>query len=319
MSGVDAMARRPFQQLPFQSIPAGPRKPHSFFEIKSHEVTTKSPKLGELRVHYREFGEGPPLLLVHGLMTTSYSYRYVLDGLGARFRLIIPDLPGCGKTQAPPNGAFGPADLAMWIGDFQKATGIEGSAAIGNSMGGYLCMRHALESPGAFSRLVNIHSPAVPDLKLDALAAAIRLPGARRLAAALPKLVGTSRWVHKNVHYHDETLKSLEEAREYGDPLATPEGARAFAGYLSETMAASGLRAFLRDLEARKEAGRRFPCPLLLVYARQDPLVSPSNGEALHKLVPASELVWLDQTSHFAHVDSPERVVEVVLPFLTAS
>jgi hypothetical protein len=42
--------------------------------------------------------------------------------------------------------------------------------------------------------------------------------------------------VHRNVHYFDEELKSLEEAHAYGDPLATPEGSRAFACYLAETM-----------------------------------------------------------------------------------
>jgi pimeloyl-ACP methyl ester carboxylesterase len=248
-------------------------------------------------------------------MTTSYSWRYVLEPLGAHFRLLVPDLPGCGRSEVAPSGAYSPADLAAWIGDFQRALDIDGCAAIGNSMGGYLCMRHALASPGAFSRLVNIHSPAFPDYRLDLLGGLMRLPGTRRLTAYLARR-DPLRWAHRNVHYHDETLKSLEEAHAYGDPLATAEGSRAFACYLAETMSPAGLRAFVGDLSKRRRRDERFPVPLMLLYSRLDPLVSPGNGERLHALVPDARMVWLEDSSHFAHVDSPERVVAEVLPFL---
>jgi len=301
--------RRPFQRVPFADLPALPRRPHPYESTPAREVTTTSPRLGALRIHYREAGAGPPLLLVHGLMTTSYSWRYLIEPLSRRFRLLIPDLPGCGESQAAPPGAYGAAEIAAWIGDFQRALGVEGCLAVGNSMGGYLCMRHALARPGAFARLVNIHSPAFPDAKLDLLAAVMKVPGAAALAAWLARR-DPLRWAHRNVHYFDEELKSIEEAHAYGDPLATPGGSRAFACYLAETMSPAGLRAFTRSL------AEPFPVPLMLLYSRRDPLVAPSNGERLHALLPGATLIWIDDSSHFAHVDTPERVVEAVLPFL---
>ena len=306
---------RPFQQLRFDEIPALPTRPHPYFEASAREVTTTSPRLGALRIHVREAGSGPPLLLIHGLMTTSYSWRYVIEPLGRHFRLVMPDLPGCGRSEAPPDGAYGPASLADWIGDLQRLLGIEGCAAIGNSMGGYLCLRLALARKGAFSRLVDIHSPAFPDGKLDLLATLLRAPGTRSLAAWLARR-SPLRWAHRNVHYHDETLKSLEEAHAYGDPLATREGARAFAAYLAETMAPGEMRAFTGELASRKARGEAFPVPLMLLYAERDPLVSPSNGARLKALLPEARLTWVSNTSHFMHVDSPERVVAEVLPFL---
>jgi pimeloyl-ACP methyl ester carboxylesterase len=57
----------------------------------------------------------------------------------------------------------------------------------------------------------------------------------------------------------------------------------------------------------------------MLLYADQDPLVSPRNGERLHALLPQAELVWIEASSHFAHVDTPERVAARVLPFLSAA
>ncbi len=311
-----APMRRPFERVPFSDLPAIPRRPHAYDATAAREVTTRSDALGALRIHVREAGEGPPLLLLHGLMTTSYSWRYVIEPLARRHRLVIPDLPGCGRSEAPPPGSYGAAAIAAWIGDLQRALDIEGCPAIGNSMGGYLAMRHALARPGAFSRLVNLHSPAFPDAKLALLSALMKLPGTRALAAWLARR-DPLRWAHRNVHYFDEELKSLEEAHAYGDPLATPEGSRAFACYLAETMSAADLRAFTRDLAARSAEGRPFPIPLLLLYADQDPLVSPRNGDRLHALLPGSELAWIERSSHFAHVDTPDAVVARVLPFLS--
>ena len=138
------------------------------------------------------------------------------------------------------------------------------------------------------------------------------MPGVR---GALARFVQRDvlRWAHRNVHYYDESLKSLEEAHEYGDPLATPDGARAFVGYLGDALAPRGfveLGAALRE--------RAFPVPLQLLYARRDPMVPPSVGPRLHALVPGASFVWLEEASHFAHVDRPDAVLDAITPFLEA-
>lgn len=56
--------------------------------------------------------------------------------------------------------------------------------------------------------------------------------------------------------------------------------------------------------------------PLLLLYSRLDPLVPPATGEKLHALVPDARLEWLAESSHFAHVDSPERVAALLIDHL---
>jgi pimeloyl-ACP methyl ester carboxylesterase len=308
--------RRPFERVPFAELPALPKRPHPYDRTEALEVTTRSERLGALRIHVRQAGSGPPLLLVHGLMTTSYSWRYLIEPLGRRFRLLMPDLPGCGRSEAAPPGAYGAPSIAAWIGDLQRALGVEGCLAVGNSMGGYLCMLHALARPDAFARLVNVHSPAFPDAKLDLLSALMKVPGTRALAARLARR-DPLRWAHRNVHYFDEELKSVEEAHAYGDPLSTAEGSRAFACYLAETMSAAGLRAFTRALRDRFRAGQPFPVRLMLLYADRDPLVSPRNGERLHALIPGAEIAWIRSSSHFAHVDTPDEVVTRVLPFLS--
>jgi pimeloyl-ACP methyl ester carboxylesterase len=305
------MRRAPFQQLPFADVPDAPRQPHGYFATDARDVVVETPALGRVRTHVRVHGAGPPLLLVHGFMTSSYSWRYALAPLGARFTLYVPDLPGAGRSDKP-DRPYTPEALAEHLGALVDVLGLRGAPAIGNSLGGYLCMQLALRDPRALSRLVNLHSPGVPTVRMRALRVALDvLPGWKRLVSLAVRR-DPEHWVHRNVHYFDETLKSREEHREYAAPLRTDAGLAAFLRMLDETVDVRAMARFVRTLRST-----RFPIPLQLVYARRDPMVPPSVGARLARLVPGAELVWLDQASHFAHVDATERFADAVLPFLT--
>lgn len=303
----------PFKQVPYCELPDLPRLPHAFFEIPELQVAVVTPEFGETVASVRKLGAGPPLLLVHGLMTTAYSWRYVMAPLAQRFTVYAMDLPGAGRSSKP-DVAYTPAALADWLHALQKALEIGPCVVIGNSMGGYLCMVWALRQPEAITRLVVVHSPAAPLLRLWGLWLATRIPWAARL---LRLVIGDPlRFAHRNVHYWDETLKSLQEAREYGEPLSSREGIRAFLGHLRDTMSAVDLARFRTTLLARGQRGQTFGLPLQLVYARRDPMVPPAIGHQLAAWIPDAELVWLDQASHFAHVDASAAFLAVVMPFV---
>ena len=301
---------KPYKQGRFRDLPEKPRKPHPFFQMDSRDVTVSADGFQDARLHVRTWGQGPPLLLIHGLMTTSYSWRYVLEPLGADSTLYVPDLVGAGRSQKVLTVDYRPARIARLIGELMRVLEIEGAPVVGNSMGGYLCMWLALLEPPTMSKLVNLHSPGVPTARMQALRLGLSAPGAPALTAWLARQ-RPLRWAHANVHYWDESLKSLEEAREYGEPLREPDGALAFAKYLGETLDVRYMKDFVERL-----AGHDFPIPLQLVYARRDPMVPPEVGEQLSMLVPDAELHWLDDASHFAHVDATDRFIDVVRPFL---
>ena len=310
--------RKPFAQGRFEDLPERPRLDHRYYEAETATVEVPSAPLGTIATHVVSYGprDAQPLLLIHGLMTTSYSWRYMFERLGDRYRLVVPDLPGCGRSAVPAEDRpITGAALATFVGELQDALGITGCATVGNSLGGYLCMRTALERPESFERLAVIHAPVFPNVRIVALHAALKVPG---VAAILARVVRHDplRWVHRNVHYYDETLKSLQEAHEFGDPLATAAGARAFVRYLAGTVDPGELRAFTRELRRRRGAGTGFPAPLMLVYAREDPTVPPKDGRRLAPLVPEAVAHWLEHTSHFVQVDCPDRLAQLLGDFL---
>lgn len=305
---------RPFQRGRFQDLPELPRVPHAYFDTEAIDVDVRWGARSSARVHVRRHGQGPPLLLLHGLMTSSYSWRYVLAPLGERFTCYAPDLPGNGKSEACIESSYGPASMVEWIVATERALGIEGCACIANSMAGYLAL-HAAMRGVPFEALVQVHGPGVPEARLVALGAALAMPGAHALLGAMIAR-DPERWCHRNVHYFDETLKSRQEARVYAEPLRTGEGRRALGKYLAETMAVGPMRTLHARLAERRDRGEPFPAPLMLLYARRDPMVPPRFGRVYAERIPSAELVWLDDASHFAHVDAPDRFVRAVLPFL---
>jgi pimeloyl-ACP methyl ester carboxylesterase len=176
-------------------------------------------------------------------------------------------------------------------------------------------MQRALRAPDSFDRLVVLHAPALPQARLRALHLALRTPGT---AAVLRRVVRRDplRWAHRNVHYYDETLKSLEEAREYGEPLATKAGAESFVRYMADALDPTEMSRFVAELARRRDLGQQFPAPLSLIYAREDPMVPPGIGPRLHQLVPGAEFRWIEHSSHFAHVDSPDEIAALAGEFL---
>jgi pimeloyl-ACP methyl ester carboxylesterase len=309
---------QPFVRGPFEELPELPRVPHPFYTLASREIDVVTDAFPRFRCHVKVHGRGPPLLLVHGLMTSSYSYRYVVEELARHFTCYIPDLPGAGRSEAPVDVAYMPQALAHVVVGIQRALSVEGCACIANSMGGYLAMQAALLfGARTFEKLVMLHAPAIPLPRYRALQLAWALPGSRALFRALVRR-DPLRWTHRNVHYIDESLKSLEEAREYAAPFFTDAGLEAFRRYLADTMRADGLEAFAHTLRRRRDDGIAFPVPMQLVYARFDPLVPAITGEKLHALLPQCPIAWLDNASHFAHVDAPRAFLDVALPYLRA-
>ncbi len=262
----------------------------------------------------------PPMVLVHGLMTSSYSWRYVLEPLSKRYRIFALDLVGAGATDKPGELVYSVANVARYLAAYVKTVVPSGGVyLVGNSLGGLYCVRALLDRGRELARrFVLMHSPGYPFYRTRLLHALFETPV---LGPALTSLtVGIAhRWprtfVAKNVHYLRKDMMSEEEATEYGTLFATRASARVFLRIMEESLDPHEHEAVIGELRARKARSEAFPCPVRILYARKDVMVPAEFGPLYHADIPGSELVWMDDASHFLHVDAPERTVEQIVSF----
>src|ERR671933_2508314 len=97
-----------------------------------------------LPARYLTAGEGPPLLLLHGVGDNALDWRWVMPALARRYRVYAPDLPGSGGS-AKPDADYSPAFFTRFVAAFLDALGVDRAAAVvGNSLGGLVGLRLAL-------------------------------------------------------------------------------------------------------------------------------------------------------------------------------
>ena len=111
-------------------------------------------EVGGERIHYLERGEGPALLLIHGLGSSMRSFTHsVLDRLAGDFRVVVMERPGSGESTRAPRACARVRTQAETVSAFIRAVGLERPVLVGHSMGGAVALAVALEHPEQVSGL----------------------------------------------------------------------------------------------------------------------------------------------------------------------
>ena len=110
-------------------------------------------------LHYLDRGAGPTVVLIHGLGSSGADWAFQVPALEVGHRVLLPDLPGCGHSEALPPG-YTIADLAAALWRWLDGLGIENPNLVGFSMGGAVGLEMALQRPAGVPRLALINSLA---------------------------------------------------------------------------------------------------------------------------------------------------------------
>ena len=138
-------------------------------------------------LYYRSYGNGEPVLLIHGLGGSGLDWALQVPALERKFRVIVPDLPGCGSS-SPPQLTYSIAGFACSLWSLVDQLHIRRVSVVGFSMGGAVALEMALQRPARVPHLALINSLASYRdqwrkwLYLRSCAALIRLIGMRRAA-----------------------------------------------------------------------------------------------------------------------------------------
>ena len=114
-------------------------------------------------LHYQVMGQGAPVMLVHGFGEDGRIWEYITEPLSLHYQLIIPDLPGSGKSGLPDLPSLSLDDLASALKSILDAEGLPSCTMIGHSMGGYITLAFERMYPGTLNGLGLFHSTADPD------------------------------------------------------------------------------------------------------------------------------------------------------------
>src|ERR1700685_1993290 len=113
----------------------------------------------KLPLHYLIRGRGEPLLLIHGLGGSGADWTFQIEALEKRFQVIVPDLPGCGRSPPPPDG-YSIEGFAAALWSLLDHLEVPRTNIIGFSMGGAVALEMAAQRPAGVPRLGLINSLA---------------------------------------------------------------------------------------------------------------------------------------------------------------
>jgi pimeloyl-ACP methyl ester carboxylesterase len=262
-------------------------------------------------VSYLEAGEGPVMLLIHGIAGTCENWREVLEPLARHHTVIAPDLPGHGASQAGA-GDYSIGALASGLRDLLLSLGHERATVVGHSLGGGVAMQLAYQYPEMLERLVLVSSGGLgPEVSPILRAAA--LPGADlfiSVTAGTGQKVGSTLARGLAAVGLRPNADVAEVARGYAS-LEDPVRRAAFLDTLRAVVGTRGQRVDASDRLYLAEA-----VPVLIVWGARDSIIPVRHAEDAAQAIPGSRLEVFGDVGHLPQLEAPGRFIAVLERFL---
>jgi pimeloyl-ACP methyl ester carboxylesterase len=262
-------------------------------------------------IHYRDGGEGPPVVFIHGLLVDGTLWRKVTPLLEGEARCIVPDLPlGSHRIAMNAGADITPAGVARLVGDFLAALDLEDVTLVGNDTGGAISQLVALDHGERLGRLVLTNCDCFevfPPKEFVPMVKAARVPGAL-YAALQPMRAAAAR---------RSPLAYGSLAREIPDEVT---GAWV-QPLLDDADVRRDASAFLRaiDKATMLDAAARLPSlkiPSLVAWGQDDRFFAPELGRRLAATLPSSRLEPIAGARTFVSEDAPEALADLIRGFV---
>jgi len=270
-----------------------------------------------LRTRFYDVGSGHPMLLVHGGNPTGTSstntWTLNLDGLGKKFRVLAADRLACGMTDNPPNKeGYTMAATVEHMAGFMKTMGLGSVHMVGQSTGGYIAARLALEYPEIVKTLTIVDSatlgPPVGDQQRRR----------KILFSAMPTNTDSPTFFADQYRFHmralsyttehvtDEWIEAAAYMRSLPKAMKTIEDlGEADFNYFRETLPPHKEETFSWIREGRLNM------PTLLYWGRNDPSAVFEIGVALFEMIsqtnPHLRMLVANRAGHFHYREYPDE------------
>ncbi|MFA6317027.1 MAG: alpha/beta hydrolase [Elusimicrobiota bacterium] len=263
---------------------------------------------GGVNIHVLSVGEGEPLVLLHGLGASSYSWRCVLPSLGERFQVHALDWPGFGRSSQPLDFDYSVDGLKNWLGLFFDTMGWERAYLAGNSMGGMAALAFATANPKRVARMALLGTPVYAENKPRFLWP-LRWPLIGKVFEACLGPIAVK--AIAKTAFVDKTKVTKELVGEYSLALRTKAGRRAVAEFMRN--------AIPPDISARVAAYADLRVPTLIMVGDHDGMVSVESAQLFAKTLYRGKLAVVKDCGHVPQEEKPAETAAALLKFFTPS
>jgi pimeloyl-ACP methyl ester carboxylesterase len=253
-------------------------------------------------VRYVRTGQGPTIILIHGLASSMHTWSEVIGPLAQKFDVIALDLPGFGASAQPSDLTFD--DYPATVIGLMEALGVGRAHFAGNSMGGAIALLLAARTPERVDRVVILDSAGLK-MKPAERPFAMQLLGSRAAGALAEGLPIRRPLVAAILHqlFHDQTRVTEERIDETVAPLLRP-GALSSARSLLQSRLDERFVSDLRLIRAKT----------LVIWGRFDPWLPESQADTFVAGIPGSRKIILE-TGHLPQEEKPAEVARLMGDF----
>ena len=252
-------------------------------------------------LHYKELGEGLPVVFMHGALSNYQTWGRVIGPLSERFRCIAPTLP-LGGHSVPMNEAadLTPPAIADLVAEFVYRLSLERFVLVGNDTGGAYAQIFAAKYPGKLRGLVLSNCDALdtfPPPQFSSLQSSIDFPCYTDLMALLFKWKPflKTKWA---LGLLSSTLSANEIFENYVKGFVDNPGVRADFKKVVKGWST-------RYTQEAAQVLAQLNIPTLLLWGEDEELFPASLAERLHGALPASQLVFIGGAKTYVQVDQP--------------
>ena len=267
---------------------------------------------GGINLNYLEVGEGPAVLLVHGLGTSVVTWYCNIDALvSGGYRVLALDLPGHGDSNKPKDLDYDPVAAAELIRQLLAELELDRISLVGNSAGGLVVGLFSLAYPQQVEKLVLV-APGGLGRHITWLLRLMSVPvlGELLYQPRLQSSVGLARRIFfRPPPIWKEILPEMERVRNLpGSRRAAIQSIRSSVNLLGQ-----------RRKNYILDRLRDFKRPLLTIWGQEDTIIPVSQAAAVRRALPRSVTRVIPECGHWPHMEKAEQFNGLLLRFLNGS
>jgi pimeloyl-ACP methyl ester carboxylesterase len=273
-------------------------------------VTGYRLNVNNVQIYYEYYDHENPdakvIVLVHGFLSSTMSFRQLLPALTKHYKVIALDLPGFGQSEKSVSFIYRLCNYGQLIIDLLDQLNVQDAILIGHSMGGQICMHAAKKSPKRIKKLILLGCCSYVKRANRSLIACSYLPFFTW---------GMRNWIQKK-DVKQNLLAVLHDSK-----LVTQELIDGYSKPISEKAFIDSLIRLLRHREGDMSSDqlKQIEQPVLMLWGKEDKVMPVKTGYKLKQDLPNAELIVYEKCGHLLMEEKPKEISREIILFIERS